>query len=168
MDFSKLLSGGDLRSIGNAEIAVSAVRKDNGLFSALFECVYSQDPVVRMRAADAVEKITRKYPELLATYKAELLEKVSKIKQQEVQWHLAQIIPRLRLVDSEVGQAMGILSKNLKNTQSNIVKVFSIQAIYDISRGNKEFLKFADEILQDYKNDKSAAVRSRVKKLLSQ
>lgn len=168
MDFSKLLSGGDLRSIGNADIAVSAVRKDNGLFSALFECVYSQDPVVRMRAADAVEKITRKYPELLATYKAELLEKVSKIKQQEVQWHLAQIIPRLCLADFEVKQAMDIFSQNIKNTNSNIVKAFSLQAIYDLSRENKEFIKLADEILHDYQNDKSAAVRSRVKKLLSQ
>jgi len=89
-----LLEEGDLRSIGNVPIVVEMVQSDPLLFGSLIENIIHEDPGVRMRASDAVEKITRRNPEYLGPYKNYLLHEVLQFTQQEVRWHMAQIIPR--------------------------------------------------------------------------
>ena len=49
------------------------VSKDPGLFPQLIAGLWSEDPLVRMRAADAAEKVTRENHEFLQPYKKELL-----------------------------------------------------------------------------------------------
>jgi hypothetical protein len=56
------LKGGDLRSIGRSGDAVRAVSKNPALFSDLMAGLLDGDRLVRMRAADAVEKATRTHP----------------------------------------------------------------------------------------------------------
>jgi hypothetical protein len=68
-----LLAGGDRRSIGHANQVVAAVLHSPGTFPQLIKGLRSADSRVRMRAADAVEKISREKPELLRPYKKELL-----------------------------------------------------------------------------------------------
>jgi hypothetical protein len=50
-----------------------------------------------MRAADAAEKVSAKKPRLLDRHKAELLGLLAEAEQIELRWHLALMIPRLRL-----------------------------------------------------------------------
>lgn len=52
------LLGGDRRSIGEANEVVGDVLRDPSLFGVVFESLLNDDPLIRMRAADAVEKIT--------------------------------------------------------------------------------------------------------------
>ena len=85
------LKGGDRRSIGRANEVVVDVLDDPSLFGAVFEGMLSDDPLVRMRAADAIEKITAKHPDYLQPYKEILIEQVARSEQQEVRWHVAQL-----------------------------------------------------------------------------
>jgi hypothetical protein len=50
-----------------------------------------------MRAADAVEKVTRQRPDLLQPWKKPILEQLSVLPEKELRWHIAQLIPRLTL-----------------------------------------------------------------------
>jgi HEAT repeat protein len=59
------LRGGDRRSIGKVGEVVCAVRKKPDLFNDLVTGLFDEDPVVRMRAADAMEKISSDNPEFL-------------------------------------------------------------------------------------------------------
>src|SRR5271165_4341386 len=68
-----LLEGGDRRSIGCSDQVTAIVSKNHALFPALIKGWWSGDPLVRMRAADATEKIARRNPDLLRPYKKELL-----------------------------------------------------------------------------------------------
>src|SRR5512145_416034 len=97
----EMLAGGDLRSIGRSEEVVDAVLADETRFGEVFLGLDSQDPVVCMRAADALEKITARRPELLQPYKAGLIERARRAGQQELRWHAAQMLPRLELDDAE-------------------------------------------------------------------
>jgi len=54
----KMLSGGDRRSIGRSEEAAGEVLANPLLFKELVRGMASEDPIVRMRAADAAEKVT--------------------------------------------------------------------------------------------------------------
>src|SRR4029077_16667487 len=60
-----LLQGGDRRSIGRSVKVVTIVSKNPRLFPKLIAGLWSADPLVRIRAADAAEKITRRNRELL-------------------------------------------------------------------------------------------------------
>ena len=69
----RLLEGGDRRSIGHSDEVAAMVRESPNLFSDLIRALWSSDPIILMRAADATEKVTRKNPELLSPYKKNLL-----------------------------------------------------------------------------------------------
>lgn len=159
------LRGGDRRSIGRANEVVDDVLRDPPLFDAVFQGMVSDDPVVRMRAADAAEKITAKHPEYLEPYKTALIEEVALIDQQEVRWHVAQMLPRLDLTEAERQRAVAILFDYL-NDDSRIVQVNAMQALADLA--------VQDEVLRARVSNKiaalvatgSAAVRNRGRQLL--
>ena len=88
------LQGGDRRSIGKVDEVVSAVRKEADLFNELVPGLFDEDPVVRMRTADAMEKLTLDNPEFLRPFKDKLLRLAQETRQQELRWHLAQMILR--------------------------------------------------------------------------
>jgi alpha-beta hydrolase superfamily lysophospholipase len=60
-----LLEGGDRRSVGRADEVAALVSRNPKLFPQLIAGLWSDDPLVRMRAADAAEKVTRTAPQLL-------------------------------------------------------------------------------------------------------
>ena len=57
------LRGADRRSIGNVDEVIDAVQKRPDLFKDLVNGLFDRDPVVRMRAADAMEKLSSKNPQ---------------------------------------------------------------------------------------------------------
>jgi hypothetical protein len=61
----------------------------------------NDDPLIRMRSADAIEKFTLKHPEYLWPYIEKLIKQIAKCEQQEVRWHVAQMDPRLELNQEE-------------------------------------------------------------------
>jgi hypothetical protein len=52
------LRGRDRRSIGNVDAVVAAVQKKPDLFKDLAGGLFDEDPVVRMRTADAMVKLS--------------------------------------------------------------------------------------------------------------
>jgi hypothetical protein len=122
-----------------------------------------------MRAADAIEKISKHKPELLQKFKGALLGRIALIKQQEVQWHVAQIIPRLKLSESDTVKARRILGKYLKTTSSNIVRVMSLQALADLAVQGRVG---KDAVIRDIEHYSSTvntpSVLARSRKLLMQ
>jgi hypothetical protein len=164
-DILEKLKGGDLRSIGRANEVVNDVLRDPSLFGSLFQGLFDDDPIVRMRSADAVEKITTDRPELLQPYKATLIEQVAAVEQQEVRWHVAQMIPRLELSQQELARVTEILISYLDD-KSNIVKTFSMQALADLAEQHPSLLPQAVEVIERLTRTGSPAMQSRGRKLL--
>jgi hypothetical protein len=100
------LRGTDRRSTGRSDEVVRDVLAEPTLFGALVDAVTASDAVVRMRAADAAEKSRAGRPDLLTSHKARLLAEVAAVRQQEVRWHVAQILPRLALTGAERDRAV--------------------------------------------------------------
>jgi hypothetical protein len=131
----------------------------------LFDGMLSDDPIVRMRSADAVEKITAKHPAYLQPYKTELIQQVAKIEQQEVRWHVAQMMPRLELSNQERAVVVEILLGYLDD-QSKIVKTFSMQALADLAEQAAVLRDRVIPLLEELTRTGSPAMRSRGRKLL--
>jgi len=83
------LSGGDRRSIGQANQVAGLILRRPALFPQLIEGLSNSDPLIRMRAADAAEKVTLRRPDLLKPFKARLLHLLDEATQRELRWHLA-------------------------------------------------------------------------------
>ena len=159
------LRGGDRRSIGQADEVVADVLDDPSLFETLFRGMLDDDPLLSMRAADAVEKITREHPEHLAPYKTTLLQEVARSEQQEVRWHVAQMIPRLQLSQEERSHAVEILVDYLQD-RSSIVRTMSMQALADLAAQDRRLPRPVTELLQELVATGSPAMQSRGRKLL--
>jgi hypothetical protein len=164
-DILNKLRGGDLRSIGKADEVVFEVRNNPSLFKAVFKGFYENDPVVRMRSADVIEKVTRTHPELLKGYTDLIIDEISGIDQQEVCWHVAQIIPRLDLSSRQREKKIKILQKYLSH-KSKIVIVSAMQALVQLAELNYLEKQFVTSIIASNMEDGSPAVRARGKKLL--
>ncbi len=152
--------------LGGAE-AMKSVIHDPSLFSVLVLGMENPNELIAMRSADAVEKLTRDIPEWLRPHKSFLMHLIDKTDQQEVRWHLAQIIPRLELTLDERKTFISIFEKFLTD-KSRILVTFSMQAMVDLA-GNDTDLK--DKILppiQRLTRIGSGAMRARGKKLLKQ
>jgi len=157
------LTGGDKRSIGKSDEVVAEVLADPSLFGVLIDGMQSNDPLIRMRAADAAEKTTVDHPDYLQLHKNVLIQKVAAIPQQEVRWHLAQMFPRLQTSNTERRQIFDILL-NFLGDKSKIVQTFSLQAMADLALVDETLRTRVIEILQGKLEDGSPAVSGRAKK----
>ncbi len=160
------LQGGDLRSIGRVDEVVTDILADRTLFEIVFDGMSHADPLIRMRAADAIEKVTRINPAWLVPFKKRLIEEVSQIEQQEVQWHLAQMFARLDLEEEELGRVVQLLRRWIERSKSNIVKVNSLQCLSDLAFRYANLKPAVIELLQESLANGSPAVINRLKKLL--
>jgi alpha-beta hydrolase superfamily lysophospholipase len=162
-----LLAGGDRRTIGRADRVAAMVSEDPRLFAELIAGLWSEDALVRMRAADAAEKVTRKNRELLAPYKKELLGLMSEAEEQELRWHLAVMIPRLLLNGKERRLAASLLNKYLED-RSSIVRTFALQGLADLAQDDAGMRGEVVEILRESVRSGTAAMKARGRKLLIQ
>ena len=145
---------------------VARVLRQPQLFSELLQCLWNDDAVVRMRAADAAEKISLEKPELLQPFKAEILGLADESQQQEVQWHLALMIPRLQLTVLERRRATRRLKVYLEG-RSSIVKTHALQGLLGLAGEDQEMRTEALQILEEASRNGTAAMKARVRKLLS-
>ena len=146
MRLKEMFSGGDRRSIGAVGQVVALVLTHSERNGELVELLWDSDAVVRMRAADALEKISRERAEWVEPYKAELLGLMAEAEQQEVRWHLAGIVPRLGLTSAERLRAVEILWKYLED-RSSIVKTCAMQGIWDVAEEDAGMREAAVELV---------------------
>jgi len=160
-----LLQGGDRRSIGRADRVAAMVRKNPALFPELMAGLWSEDALIRMRAADAAEKVTRDAPRLLQPYKRELLGLMAEAGEQELRWHLAAMVPRLELTAKERQRAVFLLNSYLDD-RSSIVKTFALQGLADLAQDDPEIRPSVIEALRESARSGTPAMKARSRKLL--
>jgi HEAT repeat protein len=162
---SSILQGGDRRSLGQANQLVALILSQPKRFPELLECLWSDDPVVRMRAADAAEKISAQRAELLHPFKAELLGLAGETSQQELRWHLALMIPRLPLTRAERKRAITLLKEFLTD-RSSIVKTCALQGLAELAQGNSEIRSEVAGVVEEASRTGTPAMKARARKLL--
>ena len=159
------LTGEDRRSIGRSNQIVKQILARPEKFSQLFAGLLNKDYLVRMRAADAIEKITLRNPGLLQPYKRQLLEFAGREKEKEVRWHMAQLLPRLELSKAQRAVALDILFDYLRDS-SSIVKTFAMQAIADLARRDEALAAKILPMIRELTEIGTPAMRARGRKIL--
>lgn len=131
-DIIELLSQGDKRTVGSVDRVLKILETQPGLVKVVLECLSSADEVLAMHAADCLEKYSRTQPENLQGHVSKLMKLMQVKPQQELRWHLAQILPRLELSSSDMETAILVWGNDFYNSKSSIVRTASLQAMADI------------------------------------
>jgi hypothetical protein len=163
--FMQLLSGVDRRSIGKSNQAVAQILKRPDRLAELIECMWGDDAIIRMRAADAAEKVSVQKPELLAPFKAELLGYADETTQAEMRWHMALMLPRLPLTPGERERARVRLREYLSD-RSSIVKTCALQGLAELAMGDAAREGEMIDLLQKVGRTGTPAMKARSRKLL--
>ena len=164
-NIAALLSGGDLRSIGGSNEIMRLIRNQEE-FDILFSFLYHNSRLIVMRAVDSIEKISRDHSSYLDKHKSGVLDLIASAADKELKWHLAQLVPRLELNDEEKNSTFERLKKWLMDkTESKIVRVNSIQALYELSRDNKVLTESFDEMLSTVREENIPSINARIGKL---
>jgi len=159
------LAGGDRRSIGKSNSVVRAVLHDPARFAEIMEGLSDQNPLVRMRCADVAEKVSRAGSDCLQPYQRKLLDLAGGSNEQEMRWHLAQMLPRLDLNPEERCRAEAIMLEYL-NDKSRIVKTFAMQALAELAIGDLSLRRRLMPLLGNLARTGSPAMRARARKLI--
>jgi hypothetical protein len=159
------LEGGDHRSIGRSDEVARMVQAQPELFEVLICGIGLDDPLLRMRCADAAEKVSLQHPDWLQPYKRLLID-YSRIEQKEVRWHIASMLARLSLTARQQRHVIEILLSWTQD-RSSIVKTFSMQALADIASRDEALLPAVRQHIQELCVIGTPAMKARGRKLLS-
>lgn len=166
MSIADRLRGGDLRSIGAANAVVSEVLESPQELSALVEALPHEDPVVRARAADALEKISRLNPDWFSAHRKALLSAMNS-KQQEVRWHVAQMAPRIDWLADQRRTVVDWLFAGLGDN-SRIVHVSALTALAEMAVDSPALRAKVGPLLMQASESPIASLRARARLLLHQ
>lgn len=160
------LTGGDRRSIGRSDEVVADVLREPSLLADLVAGLRDDDALVRMRAADAAEKVSARHPEWLAPHRRQLLECAAVAEQQELRWHLALMLPRLPLCGGERERVVALLKGWLAD-KSAIVRTFCMQGLADLARQDASLRARVIPLLRHLAETGTPAMQSRGRRLLA-
>jgi len=163
MQLEKMLSGGDLRSIGQSNAVVAKIKSQND-FDDLFKCLFHKSRLVVKRAADAIEKITISSPNYLAKHKKDIFKFCSNAKNKELKWHLALLLSRFHLEGRELNQAWTVLSNWARDKKnSRIVRVNSIQSLFELLSQNSELSREFYFTLNEIEREHIPSINARIR-----
>ncbi len=166
-DLKKYLTGGDLRSIGDAHKLVSLIHNQND-FDKLFTFLLTGTRLEVMRAADAIEKITVNNHAYLYKHKNDLLNLFYAAQHKEFKWHLTLLISRIKFSPKELQKVIPKLIEWIKDTkESKIVRVNSLQSLYELTYKNIELKKEYEKVVKEIEKENIASINARIKKLNS-
>jgi hypothetical protein len=176
---SMLTAGGHRLSSGRTAEVIELVRADPKKAGQLLECLWDEEPAVAMRAADALEKLTRPNPKvpdpvrksllvlLQRSWKAPLIGLLAEAKENKLRWCLAAMVPRIKLTVSECQRVAEILQSFLED-RSSIVKTCALQGLADLARQDGSLLPEVIDLLQIHSRSGTPAMRARGRMLLKQ
>lgn len=160
------LAGGDLRSDGEADNVARRVIEQPDLLPYLMEGFQSDNEIIRMRTAHAVEVVSRQNGDLLETFKARLIEEAKTDPLPETRWHLAQVFGNLTLSDRETRIILPLLYEYLRSG-TTLVRAWTVVGLGNIAKSKPRLKAEILKVITVYKNDQSLAVRNRVKQALN-
>lgn len=164
-----LAVGGHANSLGRVSEVINLVVNDRRRLDELYSCLFAEDAWIRMRAADALEKICHLHPYWLRPYIDKFSNDLAASTQPSIQWHLAQIYREVELTVEQKRFAISWL-KDLLSTKDVdwIVAANAMDTLAQFTRDGSFAVADIVPLLTIQQNHKSNAVIKRANKLLAE
>jgi hypothetical protein len=162
------LSGGTRTSIGDADQVIQKLLKAPSGLTELYKLFLDDDPVVAMRASYVAMRVAEQKPESVKPFTKDLLKNLELYTQQEVRWHIPQLLVRLDLTKAQKKRAYEVVMGWAETDKSKIVGYYGFQAAADFAETDQALLE--DFIPRIRKANKTGAksIQNRCKKIAKQ
>lgn len=160
------LSGGDLRSDGAASEVAALVVSNPALIGDLVVALLSGEPVVRGRAADALEKVARTLPREIDEFFETFLDVLGEDEVPMVRWHLAMLLGHLSLLEdrrSRIGETL----MSMLEDESVFVVSWAIASLCILALQAEDWTDRVVQGIVPIRRSSSAALRTRAAKALA-
>jgi 3-methyladenine DNA glycosylase AlkC len=165
-----MLTGGHPNSLGRTGEVVDVVLADHGRLDELFAAMADPDEVVRMRVADALEKVCRERPDLFVPQVDRIMDDLGRIDQPSVQWHVAQMLEHLSgdLSTDQASRAGRLLRRNLTRSTDWIVLNVTMDVLATWSVHDPSLARWLKPELERLSQDERKSVARRASKRLAE
>ena len=166
--FREALSGGNRTSVGGADKEISKLLKDPSGLAEIYNLFLDEDPVVAMRASYVAMRVAEQKPESVEPFTKYLLKNLDLYTQQEVRWHIPQLLVHLNLTKAQKKKAYEVVMEWAETDKSKIVGYYGFQAAADFAKTDQALLQ--DFIPRIRKANKTGAksIQNRCKKIAKQ
>ncbi len=165
VDIMNLLGDDGRRSVRYVDQTVKRLGERPDFVPVVIGCMLNSHRGLAMRAADAAEKFSRRHVESLQPYVEDLVKIAITQTQREVRWHLAQLLPRLKLSYEQAKSLLDIWNNDFYNSPSRLVRVASLQAVHDIAKNYPSARKKFEQMLDFALERGGASVKARARQL---
>lgn len=162
------LSGGTRTSVGAADQVIAKLVKTPAGLSEIYKLFLDDDPVVAMRASYVAMRVAEQKPESVEPFAKDLLKNLELYTQQEVRWHIPQLLVHLNLTKAQKKRAYEVVMHWAETDKSKIVGYYGFQAAADFAETDQVLLQ--DFIPRIRKANKTGAksIQNRCKKIAMQ
>jgi hypothetical protein len=162
------LSGGTRTSIGDADQVIQKLLRTPSGLADVYKLFLDEDPVVAMRSSYVAMRVAEQKPESVKPFTKDLLKNLELYTQQEVRWHIPQLLVHLELTKAQKKRAYEVIMAWAETDNSKIVGYYGFQAAADFAETDQSLLQ--DFIPRIRKANKSGAksIQNRCKKIAKQ
>lgn len=143
MVYKQALSGGTRTSVGDADRIIQELLESPSQLNEIYQLFLDEDAVVAMRASYVAMRVAEQKPETVAPFAKLLFTDLERYTQQEVRWHVPQLLVHLDLTPAERKRAYEVIMHWAETDKSKIVGYYGYQAA-------AEFVKQDTDLLEDF------------------
>jgi hypothetical protein len=162
------LSGGKRTSVGQAQDVAHEALASVSLRREVYGLFLDDDPVVAMRASYAAMKMAQADPATADEFKELILNNLPNYTQQEVRWHVPQILLTMELTPTERRRAYAVVMEWSETDESKIVAYYGLQAAADFAEEDDALLEDLIPRLRKLNARGAKSVSSRCRKIAKQ
>jgi hypothetical protein len=162
------LTGGTRTSVGSADEVIQKLLKNSAGLPAIYDLFLDEDPVVAMRASYVAMKVAEQKPESVEPFAKQLLKNLDLYVQQEVRWHVPQLLAHLKLTLAQKRKAYEVLMEWSETDKSKIVGYYSLQTAANFAESDDKLLHDFIPRLKKLNKTGAKSIQNRCKKIAKQ
>jgi hypothetical protein len=162
------LSGGTRTSIGNADTVIQALLKNPSGLSEVYGLFLDLDPVVAMRSSYIAMRVAEQNPDSVKPFTKDLLKNLDSYTQQEVRWHIPQLLVHLDLTKAQKRRAYEVVMDWAETDKSKIVGYYGFQAAADFAETDEVLLQDFIPRIRAANKTGAKSIQNRCKKIAKQ
>jgi hypothetical protein len=162
------LTGGTRTSVGSADEVIQKLLKNTAGLSVIYDLFLDEDPVVAMRASYVAMKVAEQKPNSVEPFAKDLLKNLNLYTQQEVRWHIPQLLAHLNLTLAQRRKAYEVLMEWSETDKSKIVGYYSLQTAANFAETDEKLLQDFIPRLKKANKLGAKSIQNRCKKIAKQ